>query len=185
MPEVFEETAINHMQLSNRFVRSATWEGLATPDGACTERLLNVIEQLAKGGVGLIITGHGYVSREGQATPWQMGYHDDSLLPGLKRLSGIAHQHGSRIAAQLAHAGAHAAAKLSGQEALGPSPVHGHNAPICREMSTADVERIVLAFAHAAARAQQAGFDAVQIHAAHGYLLSQFLSPATNQRSDE
>ncbi len=185
MRELFEETAINGMRLSNRFFRSATWEGLATPDGACTDRLVGVIERLAEGGVGLIITGHGYVSREGQAGPWQMGYHDDALLPGLEDLVRAAHRHGSRIAAQLAHAGARAAARLSGQEAVGPSPVHKDGPPICREMRPSDIERVVRAFAEAATRARRVGFDAVQIHAAHGYLLSQFLSPAMNRRSDE
>jgi 2,4-dienoyl-CoA reductase-like NADH-dependent reductase (Old Yellow Enzyme family) len=186
MQELFQETNINGMRLPNRFVRSATWEGLATPDGACTDRLSGVVERLAEGGVGLVITGHGYVSREGQAGPWQMGYHEDALLPGLEDLARAAHRHASRIAAQLAHAGAHAAVKLSGREALGPSPAAGKDgAPICREMRRPDIERVVRAFAEAAARARRAGFDAVQIHAAHGYLLSQFLSPAVNRRSDE
>jgi 2,4-dienoyl-CoA reductase-like NADH-dependent reductase (Old Yellow Enzyme family) len=185
MQELFEETSVNGMRLPNRFFRSATWEGLATPDGASTERLVGVVEKLAEGGVGLIITGHGYVSLEGQAGPWQMGYHDDALLPGLEELARAAHRHGSRIAAQLAHAGAHAAAKLSGREALGPSPAHKDGVPSCREMGRPDIERVVRAFAVAATRARRAGFDAVQIHAAHGYLLSQFLSPATNRRSDE
>ena len=185
MQKLFQETAINGMRLSNRFIRSATWEGLATPDGACTDRLVDVVERLAEGGVGLIITGHGYVSREGQAGPWQMGYYDDALLPGLENLARAAHRHGSRIAAQLAHAGAHAAAKLSGQEAVGPSAAHNDGSPTCREMGLSDIERVVRAFAEAATRARRPGFDAVQIHAAHGYLLSQFLSPAMNRRSDE
>lgn len=185
MPEIFDETAIKSMRLPNRFVRSATWEGVATPEGACTDRLLGVIELLAEGGVGLIITGHGYVRREGQAGPWQLGFHDDGLLPRLEELARTAHRHGSRIAAQLAHAGAHAAAGLSGREPLGPSPVHKDGALACREMDRPEIDRVVRAFAEAAARARWAGFDAVQIHAAHGYLLSQFLSPAMNRRSDE
>jgi 2,4-dienoyl-CoA reductase-like NADH-dependent reductase (Old Yellow Enzyme family) len=185
MPDLFHEARIRSMRLPNRFVRSATWEGLATPEGACTDRLLGVIDRLAEGEVGLIITGHGYVSREGQAGPWQLGYHDDSLLPGLEELVRTAHRHGSRIAAQLAHAGARAAAGLSGREAIGPSPVHKDGALVCREMGRPEIERVVRAFANAAARAQRAGFDAVQIHAAHGYLLSQFLSPVMNRRRDE
>jgi 2,4-dienoyl-CoA reductase-like NADH-dependent reductase (Old Yellow Enzyme family) len=76
MSALFESTIINGMILANRFVRSATWEGLATTDGACTSRLSDMMVKLVEGGVGLIITGHGYVSREGQASPWQLGIHE-------------------------------------------------------------------------------------------------------------
>jgi 2,4-dienoyl-CoA reductase-like NADH-dependent reductase (Old Yellow Enzyme family) len=95
------------------------------------------------------------------------------------------HRHGGRIALQLAHAGAHAAAALSGLDAIGPSVFHENGAAICREMSREDIGRVVRAFGDAAARAKRSGFDAVQIHAAHGYLLSQFLSPVVNRRTDE
>jgi 2,4-dienoyl-CoA reductase-like NADH-dependent reductase (Old Yellow Enzyme family) len=141
--------------------------------------------KLAEGGVGLIITGHSYVSREGQAGPWQLGVYDDTTLSGLTAMTAAVHHRGGKIALQLAHAGAHARPELSGLEAIGPSVLHKNGAALCRAMTRADIARVVRAFAEAADRAKRAGFDAVQIHAAHGYLLSQFLSPWVNRRSDE
>jgi 2,4-dienoyl-CoA reductase-like NADH-dependent reductase (Old Yellow Enzyme family) len=185
MSILFEQTVINSMSLANRFVRSATWEGMATTDGACTSRLTDMMAKLAEGGVGLIITGHSYVSREGQAGPWQMGIHNDATLPGLTQMTAAVHRLGGKIAIQLAHAGAYASATLSGSDAIAPSVLHENGTAICREMSREDIARVVRAFGDAASRAKRCGFDAVEIHAAHGYLLSQFLSPAVNRRVDE
>ena len=117
MAVLFEPTVIHGMSLANRFVRSATWEGMAATDGTCTGQLTDTMVKLAEGGVGLIITGHSYVSREGQAGPWQMGIHDDGTLPGLTQMTEAVHRHGGNIAVQLAHAGAQAAASLSGLDA--------------------------------------------------------------------
>ncbi len=185
MSILFEPTVINGMNLANRFVRSATWEGLATTDGACTSRLTDMMANLAEGGVGLIITGHSYVSREGQAGPWQMGIHEDATLSGLNQMTEAVHRRGGKICLQLAHAGTQAAAQFSGLEAICPSASHGTGIATCREMSKEDIDRVVHAFGDAAARAKNSGFDAVEIHAAHGYLLSQFLSPLVNRRTDE
>jgi 2,4-dienoyl-CoA reductase-like NADH-dependent reductase (Old Yellow Enzyme family) len=185
MSILFEPSVINGMKLANRFVRSATWEGMATPEGKSTDRLADMMAALAEGGVGLIITGHCYVSREGQAGPWQLGSCDDSALPGLTHMAEAVHRCGGKIALQLAHAGANANAALSGLEPIGPSASYQNGAATCREMTREDIGRVVQAFAQAAGRARRAGFDAVQIHAAHGYLLSQFLSPRTNRRRDE
>jgi 2,4-dienoyl-CoA reductase-like NADH-dependent reductase (Old Yellow Enzyme family) len=181
---MFETTEINGMRLANRFVRSATWEGMAGDDGRATDRLIDVMAELARGGVGLIISSHAYVSREGQAGLKQLGIYDDALLPGLADMTAAVHANGGRIVAQLAHAGLHAAGKLTGQPSLAPSLVEGLSKNPCQAMEAADVDRVVEAFAAAAERARQAGFDGVQIHAAHGYLLSQFLSPVYNQRTD-
>ena len=185
MSILFEPTVIQGMNLANRFVRSATWEGLATTGGACTGRLIDLMAKLAEGGVGLIITGHSYVSQEGKAGPWQLGIHDDSTLHGLTQMSEAVQRCGGKIALQLAHAGARAAASLSGLEAIGPSVLHEKGNAICREMNQNDIDQVVRAFGDAAVRAKCSGFDAVEIHAAHGYLLSQFLSPAVNHRTDK
>ena len=83
MSILFEPMTINSLILPNRFVRSATWEGMATDDGRCTQQLTALMAQLAEGGVGLIITGHAYVHRRGQAGPWQLGIYDDHLIAGL------------------------------------------------------------------------------------------------------
>ncbi|MFZ1955710.1 MAG: NADH:flavin oxidoreductase [Desulfobacterales bacterium] len=184
MSALFEQTTINSMRLKNRFVRSATWEGMATDEGSCTAQLIDLMAQLADGGVGLIISGHAYVSREGQAGAKQMGIYEDRLLPGLTQMASAVRARNGKIIVQLAHAGCLAATGLSGLPAIGPSTPEGEKAPVCREMTTSEIADVIAAFAAGALRAQKAGFDGVQIHAAHGYLLSQFLSPYFNKRRD-
>nr|HPI98937.1 NADH:flavin oxidoreductase [Synergistales bacterium] len=181
---LFESTSINGMVLKNRVVRSATWEGLANEDGSCTSRLIDMMAELAIGKVGLIITGHAYVSPEGQASVRQMGVHRDELIHDLAEMADAVHREGGKILLQLAHAGSHGASKLTGIEPLGPSLPDEKWSFACREMTLDDINGTVEAFAKAAWRAKHAGFDGVQIHAAHGYLLSQFLSPFYNKRRD-
>ena len=123
--KLFETTQINGMALANRFVRSATWEGMAGDDGSMTSRLSALMADLARGGVGLIISSHAYISREGQAGLKQLGIYDDTLVPGLKEMTTAVHDNGGKIVAQLAHAGLHAAVKLTGQAALAPAQVEG------------------------------------------------------------
>jgi 2,4-dienoyl-CoA reductase-like NADH-dependent reductase (Old Yellow Enzyme family) len=185
MATLFEGTSINGMSLANRFVRSATWEGLADEDGAVTPRLIEMMVELARGEVGLIISSYAFVSPEGQSSPRQLAAYNGSFLPGLRDMVREVHAIGSKIALQLVHAGCQANADLSGLEPLGPSKVEKDGRPICRMASKEDVKSIISAFTQAADLAKQAGFDAVQIHAAHGFLLSQFLSPAFNKRTDE
>jgi len=184
MPMLFEATTIKSMSLTNRFVRSATWEGMAKPDGSCPRKLTDLMVRLAKGGVGLIITSHAYVSREGQAGLGQLGIYSEELVSGLTVMADAVHSAGGKIAVQLAHAGCHADPDLTGQMPLGPSSIKGEGMPNCREMTGDDFRMVAESFGKAAARAQKAGFDAVQIHAAHGFLLSEFLSPFYNKRSD-
>ncbi len=185
MSKLFETCEINGMKLANRFVRSATWEGMAADDGACTPKLIDLMAELAKGGVGLIISSHAYVSPEGQAGPWQVGVYDDKLIPGLEAMATAIHENGGKIVIQLAHAGYFANAKLTGQTPMAPSNAEGFAKGPRQEMTADEIQGVVKAYGAAAKRAQTAGFDGVQIHGAHGYLLSQFLSPAFNQRKDE
>jgi 2,4-dienoyl-CoA reductase-like NADH-dependent reductase (Old Yellow Enzyme family) len=184
MSRLFEPSKINGMTLHNRFVRSATWEAMAADDGACTAPLVECVRRLSEGNVGLIITSHAYVLRNGQAGPRQLGIYDDRLLDGLREMARAVHRHGSPIAVQLAHAGFFAFAKATGEPPMAPSVVEGISKGERREMSKADIEAVAAAFGRAAGRAKEAGFDAVQIHSAHGYLLSQFLSPVFNKRTD-
>ena len=184
MSKLFETTEIKGMQLANRFVRSATWEGMASEDGACTPRLIDLIARLAQGGVGLVITGHAYVRTDGQAVRWQLGVYKDQLIKGLREMTRSVHNHGSRIALQITHAGLFANPELTGQQPMAPSRVEGFTQTAGEEMTVEDIRAIVESFREAARRAKEANFDAVEIHAAHGYLLSQFLSPAFNQRTD-
>ena len=180
MAELFEHTSIGSMSLPNRFVRSATWEGMADKDGSVTSRLIEKMIELAKGEVGLIISSYAFISPEGQSSPGQLAVYDDRFLPELRDMAHAVHSSGGRMALQLVHGGCNSNPGLSGFESIGPSTLS-----TCREASREDIAAIISAFARAAGRAKQAGFDAVQIHAAHGFLLSQFLSPAFNKRKDE
>ena len=123
MPTPREATSLGGMTLKNRFVRSATWEGLAADDGFCTPELVNVIADLARGEIGLIISSHAYVSLEGQAGPRQIAICDDRFVAGLAKMVEAAHDQGSRIILQLAHAGIHATtsevARISDQQRVG------------------------------------------------------------------
>jgi len=187
MARLFEETVINGMALRNRAVRSATWAGLAEPGGLCGKKLMALTEKLARGEVGLIITGFAYVMPNGQALPRQLGIHDDAVLKNLKELTKRVHRARGKIAMQIVHAGAQTVMRESKDQPLwGPSVVHNkvfRKTP--KAMTQGEIKKTVQAFAQAAARVKQAGFDAVELHGAHGYLMAQFLSPATNRRKDK
>lgn len=185
MSKLFDSMKLKNLSLNNRCVRSATWEGMAGKDGSSTQKLTDFMVRLVEGGVGLIVSGHTYVSREGQAGPGQLGVYDDTLIPGLISLTDAVHKAGGKIVMQLAHAGCQAAEALTGLTPLGPSSVDGEKGQVCRKANPKEIGGIVEAFGQGAARAKRAGFDGVQIHAAHGYLLSQFLSPFYNKRQDE
>ena len=185
MTTLFEPAEINGMKLQNRFVRSATWEGLAADDGRCTPPLVDMMAALAKGGVGLIISGHAYVQKVGQAGTGQLGIHNDDMIPGLKQMTAAVHNQKGKIVCQLAHAGFFGNEKLSGRTPIAPSAVDGIAEGMRKEMTAEDIQKVIKAFATAARRAKIASFDGVQIHGAHGYLLSEFISPMFNQRTDE
>jgi len=184
MAHVFETSSIRGLSIPNRFVRSATWEGMANPDGTCTKKLIDLMIQLAKGGVGLIISGNTGVSPEGQAGPWHLGIYDDRFIPGLLEMTTAVHRAGGKIIIQIAHAGCQSHVELTGKQPIGPSVLMGEKGALCREMTVEEIRMIVDAFGQAALRARKAGCDGVQIHAAHGYLLSEFLSPFFNKRED-
>ena len=185
MAKLFEQTQIKDLKLANRFIRSATWEGLAGEDGTCNHALIDTMAELAKSNVGLIITGHAYVSSEGQATVRQLGIDEDGLVEGLSEMTRAVHREGGRIIMQLAHGGLRSDPKFTRTKPMGPSTGEGLLESPGREMTVEDIQQVVNAFSQAARRAKDADFDGIQIHAAHGYLLSQFLSPAFNRRSDD
>jgi 2,4-dienoyl-CoA reductase-like NADH-dependent reductase (Old Yellow Enzyme family) len=181
---LFSPIQIGSLELDNRLVRSATAERLATePMGRATPALAALLGALARGGVGLIITGHAYVCPKGKAHPEMLSAHCDEMIPGLTTLAEAVHQVGGRIALQINHGGRQCA-ETSTPETMSPSPVPASSGRLPREMTPADIADAVDAYGLAARRAQLAGFDAVQIHGAHGYLVGQFLSPHTNRRRD-
>lgn len=186
MPRLFEEIEINGLRLRNRLIRSATWEGMCGGDGLPAERLTDYYLRLSRGGVGLIITGYAYVTREGRQLPGQMGIDTDDGEDVYKRLTGAVHEAGGLIAVQLVHAGGQSTAAEAGRCPLAPSAVEAGQFPeIPEELRAADISRIIKAFGASAKRAREMGFDGVQLHGAHGYLINQFLSPHTNIRKDK
>jgi len=182
--ELFESTVLNGMELRNRFVHSATNEGMADADGSVNERLVRWQEAVAEGEVGLIIPGYAHVNEEGKSRVGQMGVHRDEMIPGLARMAEAVHRHGSRIALQIQHTGCNMYVPPKGGYALGASDMKVTDVP-CRAMTKDEIAKTVSDFAAAAVRVKEAGFDAVQLHAAHSYLLSQFVSPYFNHRTDE
>ncbi|MEJ2364625.1 MAG: NADH:flavin oxidoreductase [Deltaproteobacteria bacterium] len=184
MSILFAENLINRLHLKNRFVRSATYEAMAKPDGACSDALSRCLTGLARGGVGLIITGYAYVHKSGKASPLQMAIDRDDVVPAMRQLTGQVHKYGGKVALQLSHAGGHTRAQWSLEPLLAPSPFKNLYGETTRELSRLEISEIGDAFVKGGKRAQRAGFDAIQLHAAHGLLFNQFLSPAWNKRSD-
>jgi len=187
MREVFEATTINGLRLANRLVRSATWEGLGEPDGRVNEGVLEIYRRLADGGVGLIITGYLAVRSDGRQHETQLGADRDDLVPGLAELAAAVHDHGGKVVGQIVHCGGQAVrTACGGQDPVAPSAVASPGYPeLPRELSADGIRDLVSCFAAAAGRLRSAGFDGVQLHGAHGYLLAQFLSPLRNQRTDD
>ena len=187
MPGIFEPGTINGMTLSNRLVRSATWEGLADDTGRINDGLLGLYEALARGGVGLIISSYMHVRRDGRQKRTQIGAHEDAMIPGLTRLAEAVHDAGGKLVAQIVHCGGQTSPDaIDGQQPVAPSAVESPGYPERpRALTGPEIEQLVRDFADAAGRVKEAGFDGVQLHGAHGYLISEFLSPSRNQREDE
>jgi 2,4-dienoyl-CoA reductase-like NADH-dependent reductase (Old Yellow Enzyme family) len=185
MNTLFDQTTINGMALQNRLARSATWEGMCTDDGKPLSKLIACYRDLARGGVGLIITGYTFVSPEGKQLPGKMGIHTDDFADVMKDMTRTVHAEGGKICIQLVHAGGQTDTNNAGRQPLAPSAVKIDQYPeIPAEMTTEDISRIITAFGDGARRAKDWGFDAVQLHGAHGYLINQFLSPLANRRQD-
>jgi len=183
---LFSPSKIGNVEIPNRFVRSATHDFMATDDGFITDRQLALFEELAQGEVGLIITGHAYVNPNGKASPRQIGVYDDSFIAGLQEIPNTVHKYPSRIFLQIAHAGRQTNEKLSRCTPQAPSAVYEPVFDVHPvSMTIEDIEQTIVDFIQAARRAKEADFDGVQLHVAHGYLLSSFISPYTNQRKDK
>jgi 2,4-dienoyl-CoA reductase-like NADH-dependent reductase (Old Yellow Enzyme family) len=181
---LFEPYKIGRLELKNRFVRSATWDATADSSGAVTKKSVALYRQLGQGGVGLIVSGYAFISPLGQAVFGQYGAHTDDMIPGLRRLVQAVHQGGAKIALQIVHAGISSDYLYrQGITPLAVSSMPQSNRPH-RQMTEEEIETIIADFAAAARRGVEAGFDAVQLHGAHGYLMSQFISPLTNFRND-
>lgn len=182
---LFTPLKVGTVEIPNRFVRSATHDFMAGEDGSVTERQVALFRRLAEGEAGLIITGHAYVNPAGKAMRGQNGVDDDSKIEGLRRVAQAVHNFPSRLFLQVSHAGRQTKEKICGCTPLAPSAVFEPTFNITpREMTEEEIERTVCDFIQAARRAKEAEFDGIQLHVAHGYLLSSFISPHTNRRED-
>lgn len=186
MSVLFTPKKIGNLEIPNRFVQSATYEGMAEESGEVSDELIRRYEKSAKGGVGLAITGLMFIHASGRGYRRQTAIHEDRRIPGLKRMVDAVHGAGGRIVFQLAHCGRQTTKKMAGRVPWAPSsrgrdPIHFVKP---REMTEEDIREMVNAFGSAAERTVQAGADGVQIHGAHGYLVSEFLSPYFNVRKD-
>lgn len=183
---LFTETRIGSMTLKNRFMRSATWENMATEDGHMTDKLYAIYEELAQGEVGLIVTGYANIVEEEKPNAGMMGIYNDSFIEEYKKLTELVHRSDAKIVMQLAYGGTKTTFNLGERVIFAPSEVPEKGTQTLGKAMTKDeIDYIVNAFAEASLRAQQSGFDGVEIHAAHTYLINQFLSPYYNRREDE
>jgi 2,4-dienoyl-CoA reductase-like NADH-dependent reductase (Old Yellow Enzyme family)/thioredoxin reductase len=187
-PSLFQPLKIGSLQLKNRLVVPPMGSGFAAEDGSVTDRLINYHEARAKGGFALITLEVTAVDGvEGKGSGHQLSIFDDRFIPGFKRLVERVHSAGAKVGVQLYHPGrVTLPAFIGGRQPVGPSPIPD---PIWRQdtrgLTVQDIERLVESFAQGARRAKEAGFDIIELHGAHGYLISQFMSGYANKRTDE
>jgi 2,4-dienoyl-CoA reductase-like NADH-dependent reductase (Old Yellow Enzyme family) len=183
---LFNETVISGIPVRNRIIRSATHDGFADENGAPSDKLIAKYEHLAKNEVGCIITGYAAVSRNGVSPyPRMMKIYDDSVIDKYRELTDAVHRHGTPVILQIAHCGRQTSSKAIGMQKVAPSNVlHAFYPDKAKELTDAEIHGIIDDFVSAAVRAEKAGFDGVQLHGGHGYLLHDFLSPYGNRRKD-
>jgi 2,4-dienoyl-CoA reductase-like NADH-dependent reductase (Old Yellow Enzyme family)/thioredoxin reductase len=183
---LFQPIRIRNLVLKNRLVMAPMSTQLASPDGSVTQELIAYFEERAKGGVGMILPGYTFIdSKLSKATVNQLGCHCDAMVPGLNTLVESVRPYGTRIFLQICHAGRQTDRNVMGQMPAGPSSlVDEEGREVTRELTHEEIQEIIEAFGVAAKRAQHAGFDGVEIHGAHGYLINEFMSDYTNRRTD-
>jgi 2,4-dienoyl-CoA reductase-like NADH-dependent reductase (Old Yellow Enzyme family)/thioredoxin reductase len=184
LASLFQPGSIRGLRIRNRIVMCAMNDNLALPDGYPTQQEIDYYQARAAGGVGLIVTGNAFIDADAsKISANQVGAHTDTMLAGLARLAEAAHRHNTAIILQLAHAGSQTMPVTIGyRQTLAPSA--SPHAPSSRPLTVPEIQLIIDSFAAAAARAEAAGFDGVEVHCGHGYLLSAFLSPRQNLRAD-
>lgn len=184
---LFQPIHIGKLEIAGRFVKAAYTETMCTEDGFVTDQLVKHYEEIARGGTPLLITGAIYFNHYSQAMKRGLALDHDNKIDGLRRLTRTVQQYGSKIFAQIYHVGRQAAPRNVGRtDAQAPSARHEFTVGCSpHAMSIEEIREAVRLFGEAAERAQRAGFDGIEIHAAHGYLISSFLTPHTNRREDE
>ena len=182
--KLFEPARIGSLKLRNRIVMPPLVVNFANNSYVSEDNRAYYAER-AKGGVGLIIVEATAIASGGRGSPLQLSIYNDDFIPGLRGLTEDIHRHGAKAAIQLVHVGRQGQSRFLGQQPVAPSPVPYAGAEVPRELRIEEIGQLVEDFAEAARRAKEAGFDAVEIHGAHGYLISEFLSPRVNKRSDK
>lgn len=186
MSKLFTPIKIGNLELKNRFMLAPMENGLADLGGEVNQRIIDFFVERAKNEVAIIISGSVGISPEGRGLPTQLSIYDDKFIPGLKKMTDAVHEAGAKIGAQIYHAGRQASEAVTGIQPIAPSAIPcailGNNP---REMTKEDIIEIKEKFKKAAERSIEAGFDLIEVHFAHGYLLHSFLSPHSNKRDDE
>ncbi len=185
---LFEPYTLRGLTLKNRLISAPCERNYANLDGSVTQQYLDYVTERAKGGVGLIIVESMYTHMVGRGHIRQLGIYDDKLIPGLQRLTDAVHKHGGKIASELMHTGREASSYITGLQPVAPSVVPckvlaGGDIP--RELTVSEIKQLIDDYGETARRSVEAGFDLIEIHGAHGYLIGQFLSPYSNKRTDE
>lgn len=185
MKTIFDNTTLGNMTLKNRLIRSATCEGLADDKGHISEEFIKLYKNLAKGGIGTIITSYACISPDDKSSYGQLGIYDDTFIEEYKKLTETVHEYNTNVIMQIVYNGSNTRI-TNGQPILGPSSIkHKKTNTYSKEATKAEINSLIQLFVDAAMRAKKSGFDGIQIHAAHGYLLNQWLKPYYNQRHDE
>ncbi|WP_052085633.1 FAD-dependent oxidoreductase [Clostridium sp. HMP27] len=186
MSKLFTPIKIGNLELKNRFMLAPMENGLADLGGEVNQRIIDFFVERARNEVAIIISGSVGISPEGRGLPTQLSIYDDKFIPGLKKMTDAVHEAGAKIGAQIYHAGRQASEAVTGIQPIAPSAIPcailGNNP---REMTKEDIIEIKEKFKKAAERSIEAGFDLIEVHFAHGYLLHSFLSPHSNKREDE
>lgn len=185
---IFEPYKLRRVTLKNRLISAPCERNYANTDGSVTQKYIDYLVERAKGGVGLINVESIYIDPVGRGHIRQLGIYDDNLIPGLKRMTDAVHAHGAKIAAHLYAAGRESSSYITGLQPIAPSNVPckilaGGDVP--RELTLEEIKGQIEKFGDAARRSVEAGFDVIEVHGAHGYIIGQFLSPFTNKRTDE
>lgn len=186
MKNIFAPCSLGSLRLKNRIIRAATHEGMGRADGMPTDGLSRTYEKLAAGGAGAIITGYVGVKQNGRTFANMRMFDGEQYVDVYRAMNERLKPLGTPVILQLAHGGTRSHASLSGQEVVGPSfRQRNEYGDVCREADEEEIRSIIRAFVRAIVNAQKASFDGVELHAAHGYLLSEFISPVLNKRRDD
>lgn len=185
MRTIFDKVKIKNMECRNRILRSATWEGMADETGFMSDEQYKIYDTLAENGIGLICTGYARIMEEDCPNAGMMGIYDDKFIPSYRKLTESVHKNGGKIMMQIAYGGTKTTYRVGERRIFAPSDIPERKTGTKGQaMSVEDIQLLISAHARAAERVKESGFDAVQIHAGHGYLLNQFLSPYYNNRTD-